>query len=1610
MDNTTTGLSDNNSRRGLSNGPSFRRSPSTRPLSGEPPPPHAMPAHHLQPPLPFCTTITIFKDEKGYGMKVSGDNPVYVQSVKEGGAAERAGLHSGDTIIKVNGINVINLTHTEVVELIKAAKQVDLTVHQNPLRERSCSNVIMSSPSLQARHAMHHHAQHQTRDRDRITGPQPVDFEKLRQFEHQRANTLKLMLEKEQTYVDSLRSKLAKCSDTSVESKITQDLLGAERRVNQLQMELEQEGMVDAPPLPCRTSRRPLLPSSPPPLPPRHYLLHSQSTSSDSEQLKQHHQQQFSSTSHQQSSGIIHHHVHQHNNHTSPGASPQIHHTHHRTKSSPDTLNTNLSLAEASKRLIASESMSELSFAKRCRGGESWEVDSPRMMTPPGTPPPPYVSSASLDDTYSHIPDEDAPPPPPLPPPSRVVDLNDSSDHSPSKVKSNFHVHTAGQVQQPIISMEDEDMSDQEMSQIEDHGPFKSLSKLWNHQAHLAVFLNYVISNSDPSSLLFYLVTDLYKEGSAKEMKKWAYEIHSSFLVPGAPLRLNNVDENMAREIDNVLLKESHKEEILRKIFWKARLKAKEELNEQLADFQAKRTAGLGTLFGPKDVELDESIHDKSKEMKIIETILVPKMEPYLEDIEKGVVDDRRFTTGAALGTVLGKVFGLRGAHFNALLERCPTYVSKDKSLKARLIGKTRKVSTRGHHCVAHQYYTVTYCNHCQLIIWGIGPQGYQCSNCGLNIHRSCVNVLEEYCPGPMVKKDRGNDRISKLMERIRPENPKRKPSPLNVAQVDRTKRTQEEDFSAVHESGERGGATRGTGGAGGDKRPDPVRETEEKAGRQTPHDNEDSNHLHDLSQHVTKSKTSSTSINRSESYKERIHQRRQLRERRKTSDPNLSKTNNDVEVDTQALSYKSNSGSSSNSSLSTRFSRSLDSPSNSLEAVSSAHTGQQQQQQQQQQPWDSDMEVEPEITDWTASVPDDVFKNLSSHEKKRQEIINELFYTERSHVRGLKVLEQVFYRPMRDQQILVQDQMQLLFSNLEEMLTFHSQFNNSMKSKRKENPVVGDVGQLLLDMFDGSEGEAFQKAAATFCAKQQIALEALKERRKKDTKLNNFLIDAEMNPVCRRLQLKDIITIGWLRLTKYPLLFENLAKYTEAETEEEIRVKRALERSKEILNHVDAAVKEAEDQQRLAEIQRRLDKSPFDKVDHPIAVEFKNLDLTKHKLVHEGSLNWRIANRQKALDIHVLLLDDAIILLQKQDEKFILKFYSQSLLSPVIKVSTVLVRHNAVDKKALFLVNTSQNGAQIYDLVANSSSEKRKWFKHISEAAEAYKTREGKHRGKSEPNVTSDLDTAFGSVRDKEDAVSSEGTSGTDLLSPPRSSNGPDTPSPCVTPVPSGQTTPQPGSPATTASSKLAESSNRRSDGSDSDTHIASLTAAESALIEPTEVLISQRDVLTAEPVLTPLEKLRRKDELVKQALYEKQVLVADILHVPREEFETIAELAGESEPNKEPSELVLAAVNQAHELLRMVNDSLHISEEEAVAATSEVGRTTPKSERLPGVPAYRVHSIASLLNSYLTQLLNIMAAKDKERENLRRELQRAKEQVHALHERQDHNGPSVC
>lgn len=284
---------------------------------------------------------------------------------------------------------------------------------------------------------------------------------------------------------------------------------------------------------------------------------------------------------------------------------------------------------------------------------------------------------------------------------------------------------------------------------------------------YLAVFLNFVLSNSNPSQLLFYLITGLYKEGTVKDMRKWAYEIHSTFLVPRAPLMWDGLDESLAREVDDVLQRENDKGESLRIIFLKSRQRAKECIQHQLSEFQTKRTAGLGTMFGPSDQQLQEAKGDKAKEQRIVEETLLPKLQQFIDDLEKEAPNEcpKKMALSSALSTVLHRIFLVTRSMPGGPSERVHHFVSREKSFKSRFIGKNRKKIVRGHHLVLNEYYEVAHCNHCQNIIWGVSPQGYHCTNCELNIHRACSRTLEESCPGPVPTK---NDKMSKIMEKGR--------------------------------------------------------------------------------------------------------------------------------------------------------------------------------------------------------------------------------------------------------------------------------------------------------------------------------------------------------------------------------------------------------------------------------------------------------------------------------------------------------------------------------------------------------------------------------------------------------------------------------------------------------------------------------------------------------------------------------------------------------------------------------------------------------------------------------------------------------------------------
>ncbi|XP_075585041.1 uncharacterized protein LOC124495068 [Dermatophagoides farinae] len=94
-------------------------------------------------------TVIIHKDSRGYGMRISGDNPVFIQHVNEEGAAYKAGVRSGDQIVKVNGTLVTRMGHAEVVRMIQSCGAfVGLTLHTTTTNTTAATVSPNSNQSL----------------------------------------------------------------------------------------------------------------------------------------------------------------------------------------------------------------------------------------------------------------------------------------------------------------------------------------------------------------------------------------------------------------------------------------------------------------------------------------------------------------------------------------------------------------------------------------------------------------------------------------------------------------------------------------------------------------------------------------------------------------------------------------------------------------------------------------------------------------------------------------------------------------------------------------------------------------------------------------------------------------------------------------------------------------------------------------------------------------------------------------------------------------------------------------------------------------------------------------------------------------------------------------------------------------------------------------------------------------------------------------------------------------------------------------------------------------------------------------------------------------------
>ncbi|XP_031642970.1 rho guanine nucleotide exchange factor 1 isoform X1 [Oncorhynchus kisutch] len=847
-----------------------------------------------------------------------------------------------------------------------------------------------------------------------------------------------------------------------------------------------------------------------------------------------------------------------------------------------------------------------------------------------------------------------------------------------------------------IIGAEDEDFENDLDPTVDDHSShFTSIELVKSRPTHLLVFLQHVILQFDCSSLLCYLHADLFKNLSTKETKKQFVEFYNSFLDKSAILRVQ-IPHNVSFELDRTrpdLLSEEQQ----RKFVQDVQLAQAPEVLRQLEDFRQKRMMGM-TPNAAELLEVEshyptDRIPMEMKEKAVAETLL-DKMSEIHPSI---VADEEKCSSIFAAVAFYMKHLGVKSRVADS---------KKSRGFFRRPLGKNKKSEESTKSKPKGGFPNIL----SAAGGWIAGSTEVKLPKVEAEVDKEKVNQERKVSSG--LAPSRGSSAPDAAPPALNRKSVSTGSSPHQGLEVSEGSGvhisvTSSPDFSHSemglfssrsdpHLVAEGGELSPG-GMAGG------------LAVWEPPSPNEPP-----LEENLDKDRRKTRRVGRSESARVDRHSSR----RRGSSRAKQSRSRSDVDLQAAATAAHS-----SPTSPHPSVDEGVLLPEGVLPGLSLSGPTPQQEEQDPRL-----LELEQDPPNWREHTPPDTLKDLSKKETKRQEVINELFATEHAHVRMLSVLQTVFWKPLEREELMTATELATIFPSLDEIIDMHYAFYEHLKKLRQHNFIVKAIGTTLLNRFGGTEGEWFQKLTSRFCSHQTWALEQLKMRQKKDPRFNSFILEAESRPQCRRLQLKDIIPTEMQRLTKYPLLLENIAKCTEDTLEKE-SIQQSAECCRKILNHVNEEVKQMENLLTLKDYQRRLDTSGL-KPSNELYLEYKYLDLAQRRMIYEGPLTWRVT-KEKTLEVQCVLLGDLLVLLQKQDDKMVLKCQSKSniavqegkqMLSPIIKLDSAFLREVATDRKAFYVIFTWDSGAQIYELVAQSVGERKNWTDVIKMAVDELK------------------------------------------------------------------------------------------------------------------------------------------------------------------------------------------------------------------------------------------------------------------------------------------------
>uniref|UniRef100_A0A7N8XI90 Rho/rac guanine nucleotide exchange factor (GEF) 2 n=1 Tax=Mastacembelus armatus TaxID=205130 RepID=A0A7N8XI90_9TELE len=373
----------------------------------------------------------------------------------------------------------------------------------------------------------------------------------------------------------------------------------------------------------------------------------------------------------------------------------------------------------------------------------------------------------------------------------------------------------------------------------------------------------------------------------------------------------------------------------------------------------------------------------------------------------------------------------------------------------------------------------------------------------------------------------------------------------------------------------------------------------------------------------------------------------------------------------------------------------------------------------------------------WSLAVEPNFLQTLHKDIIKQQDVIYELIQTEFHHVRTLRIMEGVYRQGMLDEVMLEAGVVHTIFPCLDQLLELHSSFLSELLNRRKEglmegsstNFTVRSIGDLLLRQFSGQLADDMKKLYSEFCSRHPKAVKLYKEVFARDRRLQQFIRRVCRGPLLRRHGVQECILLVTQRITKYPVLIKRILDNTKG-SEEVQALRQALQLLKELISSVDQEVLELDRTRRLQEIQARMD--PRAQADVQGGGVFRGGELLRRRLLHEGSLHWKVQGQSSRMkDVQVLLMSDILVFLQEKDQKFTFASLDKS---PVVSLNNLIVRDIANQERGMYLISAS-TPPEMYELHFSSKDDRRTWMTRIQQAASRLQHPEI-HRNQRQPGA----------------------------------------------------------------------------------------------------------------------------------------------------------------------------------------------------------------------------------------------------------------------------------